>query len=63
MSGAPHRLVYETLELIRSRRRPEGVWLKEDMLPGRVWFPLDVPPGEPSKWVTFLALRALEFAG
>jgi hypothetical protein len=28
-----------------------------------VWLPLDVPPGEPSKWITFLALRALELAG
>ena len=48
-----------TLELVRSRRRPDGTWLQEDDVPGRVWFPLDVPPGEPSKWVTFLALRAL----
>jgi hypothetical protein len=54
--------VAETLELVRSRRQPDGTWLQEDELPGRVWFPLDVPPGEPSKWVTFLALRALELA-
>ena len=43
--------------------RTDGTWLQEDVLPGRVWFPLDVPPGQPSKWVTFLARRALEFAG
>ena len=55
--------VDETLELIRSRRRSDGTWLQEDELPGRVWFALDVPPGQPSKWVTFLASRALEFAG
>jgi hypothetical protein len=52
--------VDETLELVRSRRRPDGTWLQEDVVPGRVWFPLDVPPGESSKWVTFLAMRALE---
>jgi hypothetical protein len=52
-----------TMELIRSRRQPDGTWLQEDRLPGRVWLPLDVPPGEPSKWITFLALRALELAG
>ncbi|WP_457099203.1 squalene cyclase [Microbacterium sp. P5_E9] len=51
--------VDETLELVRSRRQPDGTWLQEDIVPGRVWFPMDVPPGEPSKWVTFLALRAL----
>lgn len=49
----------DTLELLRSRRRPDGTWLQERVLPGRVWFPLDVPAGFPSKWVTFLALRAL----
>jgi hypothetical protein len=29
------------------------------VLPGRVWFDVDVPAGEPSPWVTFLALRVL----
>jgi hypothetical protein len=27
--------------------------------PGRERFPVDVPPGEPSKWLTFFAMRAL----
>ncbi|GAA3207938.1 squalene cyclase [Microbacterium terregens] len=49
----------DTLELVRSRRLPDGTWLQEDEIPGRTWFPPDVPPGEPSKWITFLALRAL----
>ncbi len=51
--------VEPTLELLRSARRPDGTWLQGTVLPGRVWFDLDVPEGEPSKWVTFLALRAL----
>ncbi|MCR2762179.1 squalene cyclase [Microbacterium sp. zg.B48] len=50
----------ESLELVRSRRRRDGTWLQEDDIPGRMWFPLDVPPGQPSKWITFLALRALD---
>ena len=37
--------VDETLELVRSRRQPDGTWLQEDELPGRVWFPLDVAAG------------------
>lgn len=51
--------VKETLDLLRRRRRPDGTWLQEHVMPGRVWFPLDVPAGEPSKWVTFYAMRAL----
>lgn len=28
-----------------------------DRHPGRVWFEVDVPPGEPSKWLTFYGTR------
>jgi hypothetical protein len=28
---------------------------------GREWFPLDVPVGEPSPWLTFFALRVLRW--
>lgn len=49
----------EAFDVVRSRRQPDGTWLQEHFLPGRVWFPLDVPVGQPSKWVTFRALRAL----
>ncbi|QEW00233.1 squalene cyclase [Microbacterium caowuchunii] len=51
--------VGDSLGLVRSRRRRDGRWRQEGQLPGRVWFPVDVPTGAPSKWVTFLALRAL----
>jgi hypothetical protein len=26
---------------------------------GQVWFEVDVPPGEPSKWLTFYGTRVL----
>ena len=51
----------EAIEVIRAARRPEGTWLQEHRLPGRVWFDLDVPPGEPSKWLTFFAMRVLDW--
>lgn len=51
--------VEPTMELLRATRRSDGTWLQGVVPPGRVWFDLDVPEGEPSKWVTFLALRAL----
>ena len=49
----------DTIERVRAARRPDGRWLQGFHFPGEVWFPLDVPVGEPSRWVTFLALRAL----
>jgi hypothetical protein len=49
----------EAVESIRARRRPDGSWLQEHVIPGRVWFPLDVAEGEPSPWLTFHALRML----
>ena len=55
----PDPRLAEAIELIRSRRRPDGTWLQEARYPGRAWFEVDVAPGEPSKWVTFYALRAL----
>ncbi|PZU44767.1 MAG: squalene cyclase [Microbacterium sp.] len=48
-----------TVDRVRAARQSDGRWLQGYHFPGDVWFPLDVPVGEPSKWVTFLALRAL----
>jgi hypothetical protein len=39
-----------------------GVWLGADIAgrhPGRVWFEVDAPAGEPSKWLTLLGTRVL----
>ena len=55
----PDARAADTIELVRSARQNDGMWLQGHHFPGEVWFPLDVPVGEPSKWVTFLALRAL----
>ncbi|MFT3797083.1 squalene cyclase [Microbacterium sp.] len=55
----PDPRIAEQVERVRAARRPDGRWLQGHVYPGAVWFPLDVPVGEPSKWVTFLAQRAL----
>jgi hypothetical protein len=47
------------IELIRVARQPDGTWLQSRRPPGRVWFEVDVPAGEPSKWLTLFATRAL----
>lgn len=58
--AAPDERLADAVELIRSRRQPDGRWLQEHRYPGRAWFEVDAPPGEPSKWLTFFATRALE---
>ena len=56
---APDPRLAESVEAIRRARRPDGTWLQERRHPGRVWFEVDVPPGEPSKWLTFYGTRVL----
>ncbi|AJT41060.1 hypothetical protein [Psychromicrobium lacuslunae] len=51
----------EAIDLVRQAQQPDGRWLQEWRHPGRVWFDVDVPPGEPSKWLTFYALRVLQW--
>lgn len=46
---------------IRAARRPDGRWIQERRHPGRVWFEIDAPVGEPSRWLTFLATRVLDW--
>ena len=61
-TGAPPdpRLA-EAVELVRSRRRPDGRWSADRRLHGRVWFDLDDGPGQPSPWITMQALRVLRW--
>ncbi|MBF0688766.1 MAG: squalene cyclase [Cellulomonas sp.] len=56
---APDPRLAEAVETVRAARQPDGTWLQEHRLPGRAWFEVDVPPGEPSRWLTFHAARVL----
>jgi hypothetical protein len=58
---APDPRMAEAIESIRADRRDDGRWVQETRHPGRVWFELDVPPGEASPWLTFYATRALDW--
>jgi hypothetical protein len=49
----------EAIEAIRASRQPDGTWLQGRPLPGRVWFEVDVPAGQPSKWLTLSGTRVL----
>lgn len=58
---SPDPRLEEAVEIIRSKRQPDGRFLQDTRYPGRVWFDVDVPEGEPSPWVTFYATRVLQW--
>jgi hypothetical protein len=58
---APDARVADAIDIIREARQPDGTWLQERRHPGRVWIEIDVPPGEPSKWLTFYGTRVLDW--
>ncbi|MFB4268491.1 squalene cyclase [Nonomuraea sp. GTA35] len=49
------------IERVRAARQPDGTWLQGRTLPGEVWFEVDVPAGEPSKWLTLFGTRVLDW--
>jgi hypothetical protein len=57
----PHPRMADAIEAIRAGRQPDGTWLQARRHPGRVWFEVDVPAGEPSKWLTLFGMRVLEW--
>jgi hypothetical protein len=57
----PDPRMAEAIELIRAAKQPDGTWLQSRRHPGRVWFEVDVPAGEPSKWLTLYATRVLSW--
>ncbi|HEY3711685.1 MAG TPA: squalene cyclase [Amycolatopsis sp.] len=57
----PDPRMAEAIELIRAARQPDGSWLQARRHPGRVWFEVDVPAGEPSKWLTLSGTRVLDW--
>lgn len=48
-------------EIVRDGANDNGRWVQGDHFPGKVWFDLDVPVGDESKWLTLYALRALQW--
>jgi hypothetical protein len=49
------------VEVVRSKRQPDGRWLLDRIHPGRVHFPIEGGVGEPSRWNTLRALRVLDW--
>ena len=57
----PDRRVDEAVNLLRSKRQPDGTWLLENTYPGAVHFALEDGDGRPSRWNTLRALRVLRW--
>jgi hypothetical protein len=55
----PDRRMADAIELIRAVRQPDDTWLQAGRHPGRVWFEVDAPAGQPSKWLTLFGTRVL----
>jgi hypothetical protein len=60
---APDGRVAEAIDLVRKKRDEHGRWPLENPHPGPVHFELEGSAGEPSRWNTLRALRALHWAG
>ena len=57
----PDPRLAEAIEVVRTARQPDGTWLQTTPLPGRTWFDVDVPEGEPSRWLTLIGTRVLDW--
>ncbi len=57
----PDARLGEAVAIVRAARQPDGTWLQGARLPGRVWFDLDAPEGEPSRWLTLIGSRVIDW--
>lgn len=55
----PDPRLADAVAALRASRRPDGRWVQGVRDPGEMWFEVDVPPGEPSPWLTLYAIRVL----
>ena len=61
-SGAdPESRMAAAVEVVQSKRQPDGRWLLDRIYPGRVHFDIEEGVGEPSRWNTLRALRVLDW--
>jgi hypothetical protein len=61
-AGAPaDPRMAEAVEIVRSKRQPDGRWLLDRIHPGRVHFDIEEDVGAPSRWNTLRALRVLKW--
>jgi hypothetical protein len=59
----PDARVDDAIDLVLDQRLDDDRWPAAKPRRGEVFFPLDAPEGEPSRWNTLRALRVLRWAG
>jgi hypothetical protein len=57
----PEQRVNEAIELLRSKRQPDGSWLLENTHPGAIHFAFEEGDGRLSRWNTLRALRVMRW--
>jgi hypothetical protein len=57
----PDARLSSAADFLAGAMNENGRWVTNDRIPGSVWFDVDSPVGEESKWLTFFALRALNW--
>lgn len=57
----PDPRLADAVDVVRATRQPDGTWLQGAPLPGRTWFDVDVPEGQPSRWLTLIGTRVLDW--
>ena len=55
----PDARLAQAIEVVRAARQPDGTWLQGTPLAGRTWVDMDVPEGQPSRWLTLIGTRVL----
>jgi hypothetical protein len=61
IGDVPDSRVDEAIDLLRSKRQPDGTWLLENTHRGKVHFALEEGDSRPSRWNTLRALRVLSW--
>ena len=60
-AAEPDPRMSEAVDVVRSRRQPDGRWLLDRVHPGRVHFTIEAGVGEPSRWNSLRAVRVLDW--
>ena len=59
----PDERCAEAIDLVESKRDPDGRWPLENTHPGRVHFDMEEGDGKPSRWNTLRSMRVLAWSG
>ena len=57
----PDERTVEAIGLVEGRRDPDGRWSLDKVHEGAVYFAMDDGEGKPSRWLTLIALRVLDW--